>query len=311
MQRAHDVYIGGTLLPITPSKISTKIKNKNEVISLINGDDLNLLNKAGLTEFTFEARIPNEEFPSVGNFIPPAEFLGILESLKVGDGKNQIPEDDEEDPRIFSFMIIRYTKGLENSVNEKCTLEDYEIVEDATEGTDLLVAITLKKYISIKTQKMKWEDIEGKMKAISEATAKPVAPEPGEVLYERAKQEAEAQEKADVEVTESLSEEVKVKKTLKVQATAYTADPKENGGYNVTARGNPLTAYKYIAVDPKVIPLGTKVYIPYFKDAPNKGIFIADDTGGAIKKNRIDVLLPDKKTAYNFGRRELEIQILE
>lgn len=93
-------------------------------------------------------------------------------------------------------------------------------------------------------------------------------------------------------------------KPMVVNATAYTPSPKENGGGNKTARGNPLTPYKYIAVDPKVIPYGTKVYIPEFRDSPFGGVFIADDCGGAIKGNKIDVLLPNKKTASKFGRKK-------
>lgn len=98
-------------------------------------------------------------------------------------------------------------------------------------------------------------------------------------------------------------------KKITVEATAYTPSPRENGGSNLTANGNRLEAYKYIAVDPKVIPLGTKIYIPFFKDYPNKGVFIADDTGGAIKGNRIDVLLANSKEANRFGRRNIDIYV--
>ncbi|MCV5062784.1 3D domain-containing protein, partial [Escherichia coli] len=82
---------------------------------------------------------------------------------------------------------------------------------------------------------------------------------------------------------------------LRVVATAYTADPLENGykagdqvksalGHNLTANPN----MKLIAVDPSVIPLGSKVWVEGY------GVAIAGDTGGAIKGNKIDVLMPDK-----------------
>ena len=109
---------------------------------------------------------------------------------------------------------------------------------------------------------------------------------------------------------ENKQENIKKKKLIKVHATAYTPSPKENGGWNITKRGNKLIPYKYIAVDPKTIPLGTKVYIPYFKNYPNKGIFIADDVGGAIKGNRIDVLLRNDKEARTFGRRNIDLYII-
>lgn len=59
-----------------------------------------------------------------------------------------------------------------------------------------------------------------------------------------------------------------------------------------------------IAVDPRVIPLGSMVEIPGY------GIFIAGDTGGAIKGNKIDIHFPSVQQANNFGRKTITINIL-
>lgn len=312
--RPHDIYINETLLPITPSKITTKIKNKNNVVNLINGDDLNQLKKPGLTEYNFQVRLPHEEFPSVDNFVEPPVILELLEKLKTEEKK----EGEEEDPKVFQFIVIRNTPGLVNSVNEKVTLEDYDIIEDAKEGRDILVDIFLKKYIPLKTKKLDWKEFEGKLEAIADKLKKPVAPEPAEVLYAKEKAKKEAEEATGVSVKTSLTEKPPVNidgknmKKVIMHATAYTPSPRENGGYNTTAKGNPLTPYKYCAVDPKVYPYGTKFYVPEFKDSPYGGVFIADDCGGAIKGNKIDLLLPDTATARKFGRkREYEMYIVE
>ncbi len=82
---------------------------------------------------------------------------------------------------------------------------------------------------------------------------------------------------------------------------------KTNG---ITASGAKATQYYTIAA-PKNIPFGTKVYIPYFKNAPNKGIFVVQDRGGAIDSNRMDVFFNTHQQALNFGRKYLEIYILE
>ncbi len=98
---------------------------------------------------------------------------------------------------------------------------------------------------------------------------------------------------------------------LRVVATAYTADPLENGykagdqvksalGHNLTANPN----MKLIAVDPSVIPLGSKVWVEGY------GVAIAGDTGGAIKGNKIDVLMPDKGTSSSWGRKTVTVKVL-
>ena len=60
--------------------------------------------------------------------------------------------------------------------------------------------------------------------------------------------------------------------------------------------GTAVTPWKSIATDLSVIPRGTRIYIDALKNTPSKGCFTADDTGGAIIGNHIDVLIPPDKT---------------
>ncbi|HDR6312554.1 TPA: SH3 domain-containing protein [Bacillus cereus] len=98
---------------------------------------------------------------------------------------------------------------------------------------------------------------------------------------------------------------------ITVEATAYTAHPSENGTYGgrvLTAMGHDLTAnpnMKVIAVDPKVIPLGSKVWVEGYGEA------IAGDTGGAIKGNRIDVLVGSDGSANSWGRKSVKVKVIE
>lgn len=97
-----------------------------------------------------------------------------------------------------------------------------------------------------------------------------------------------------------------VAKELTVLATAYTASCEGCSG--TTATGVDLKANpdeKVIAVDPNVIPLGSKVYVEGY------GYATAEDTGGAIKGNRIDVFIPTEGAAISFGKREVNIKVLE
>ena len=93
-----------------------------------------------------------------------------------------------------------------------------------------------------------------------------------------------------------------VVKTLTMESTAYY-------GHGTTALGlkpvrNP-NGLSTIAVDPNVIPLGTKVYVSGY------GLAIAADTGGAIKGNIIDVFVNSYEECYSWGRRQVTVQILE
>ncbi len=84
---------------------------------------------------------------------------------------------------------------------------------------------------------------------------------------------------------------------LTVVATAY-ADP---GGHTATGAS---AGYGGVAVDPGVIPLGTKLYIPGY------GYAVADDTGGAIQGYRIDLCFNSVAQAENFGRQFVKVYIL-
>ncbi|MEH6845123.1 enterotoxin [Bacillus thuringiensis] len=131
----------------------------------------------------------------------------------------------------------------------------------------------------------------------------------------KAKEEERAREIAKAKEEERAKEVSKnniqsAKRELTVVATAYTADPSENGTYGgrvLTAMGHDLTAnpnMRIIAVDPKVIPLGSKVWVEGYGEA------IAGDTGSAIKGNRIDVLMGSKSKAMNWGRKTVKVKIL-
>jgi 3D (Asp-Asp-Asp) domain-containing protein len=95
-------------------------------------------------------------------------------------------------------------------------------------------------------------------------------------------------------------------KEMTVTATAYTAYCTGCSGTTATGidlRSNPNQ--KVIAVDPNVIPLGSRVWVEGYGEA------IAGDTGGAIKGNIIDLFMEHEKDALNWGRQTVTIKILE
>lgn len=92
-----------------------------------------------------------------------------------------------------------------------------------------------------------------------------------------------------------------------MESTAYTAAGGNDNG--ITASGTSCVrdpnGYSTIAVDPRIIPLGTKVYIDGY------GYAIAQDTGGAIKGNIIDVYFNSYSETINWGRRNVKVYILK
>lgn len=94
------------------------------------------------------------------------------------------------------------------------------------------------------------------------------------------------------------------------QATAYDASPADNGIWaGQTSTGMPLV-YGVVAVDPRVIPYGTKMYIESADGQYVYGYAIAGDCGGAIKGNKVDLFFPSRSDCYKFGRRNVNIYFL-
>lgn len=97
-------------------------------------------------------------------------------------------------------------------------------------------------------------------------------------------------------------EEIKI---FEMEATAYTDDEISQGkwvGQTATGRKPQVGV---VAVDPKVIPLETLLYVEGYGDA------IAGDTGGDIKGNRIDLFMPTRGEALEYGRRQIKVRVKE
>ncbi|MEH7127691.1 3D domain-containing protein [Neobacillus drentensis] len=130
----------------------------------------------------------------------------------------------------------------------------------------------------------------------------PVSAKP---LIAHAKKKSASPIKLTSSTTSKETKKVKETKEITVKATAYTASCEGCSGITKTGiniKDNPQK--KVIAVDPSVIPLGSKVYVEGFGEA------IAADTGGAIKGKRIDIFIPSEQDALDFGVKKLKVTIL-
>lgn len=97
---------------------------------------------------------------------------------------------------------------------------------------------------------------------------------------------------------EDISSQKETRKKIIVKATAYAGD-------GITST-DIVPRWGVIAVDPSVIPYGSRVYIPAFKK-----VFVAEDCGGGIKGKRIDIFMNSEKEARNWGVKTIEIYVIE
>ena len=102
-------------------------------------------------------------------------------------------------------------------------------------------------------------------------------------------------------------------KTLTFEATAYYYG-------NITSTGTSPVAYQTAAVDPRIIPYGTRFTVDAFPGvvwvAEDCGNFWSDEVSRSgyfrhIRGNRIDLRMPDKQTCLEFGRQQVEVEVVE
>lgn len=173
--------------------------------------------------------------------------------------------------------------------------------------------------IAIPEKTVKAASADGKLidtTAVQQAPAK--APVQKKTAQKAAKKKAPVTTSSvnkDEKVIHAGGKELNYKKAINVKATAYTAAASENGGWaGMDYFGNNLK-HGTIAVDPKMIPLGTKVFVMgYNYNGLPAGGFVgtANDIGGSIKGNRIDIFVDESPSkASNFGVQNVKVFILE
>lgn len=100
------------------------------------------------------------------------------------------------------------------------------------------------------------------------------------------------------EVVQEYQEPEPEPETITFEATAYTWTGCRTATGTWPSRGT-------VAVDPEVIPLGTKIWVEGYGEA------VAEDTGGLVKGNIIDVYLPTEDECWQWGRRMVEVRVIE
>lgn len=135
----YRLLLDGVQYPVPPSKVEIKANGNNKTVDLVDGTELNLLQSPGLSDVNMTILLPGVRYSFAtytGGFQPPKHYLGKLEALMVGK-------------RPFRFELRRELDGGArlHDTSMVVSLENYTITDDANEGIDTTVKLSLKQYV--------------------------------------------------------------------------------------------------------------------------------------------------------------------
>lgn len=238
-------------------------------------------------------RMINTEEETVGDLMETLDDIITDEYTLQGIG---------EDTELTKNMVIDLTSITEKKVTKTEVIAyDTEIREnpDLEEGNENVIQEGENGEISIITK----ESYSGGELISSEIVEELVTKEAKNKIIERGTKKPEPVVTAPKEQTvASIPVSLEQDSALQVIATGYT--PGDPGCTGITYTGT-KAARGTIAVDPSVIPFGTKLYIPGY------GYGVAADTGGAIKGNKIDLCYDTRTEALNWGIKNITVYVVE
>ncbi len=203
------------------------------------------------------------------------------------------------DVKIFPDPNIRPSQGMNVALlkaNEKIVQEQREIAYQVVNRPDSHMELGQKTVLN--------EGVNGSknvlVKLVELASGQLEKIDLAEYIITPAKEQIVAM--GTTNTVETSRGSMRFSRVINMEATAYT--PWDEGCIGITKMGIPAKR-GVVAVDPDVVPLGSRIYIPSYGHA------IAADTGGAIQGNRIDLCVDTKGEAFSFGRRMVKVYVLE
>lgn len=278
---------------------------KGNVQAVLNQEEIYLSDKDKV-EPSLTTELSDDDVIKIKKAVP-VEVMVDGKDIKVDSAENSVKdmlategitlnELDKVEPSIDTELSknlkIKITRVEEKTIVEKEPIEFETVVKEDS---------NLKKGEKKTTQKGANGEKEVTMKLVME-DGKEVSREVVEskVVKEPVNQIVTKGTKEELVLSRG-NDNINYKKKMVVEATAYSGD-------GITATGtvpkrNP-GGLSTIAVDPRVIPLGTKVYVEGY------GYAVAEDTGGAIKSNIIDIFLNSSSECKQWGRRNVNLYVI-
>lgn len=260
------------------------------------------LGTTGITT-VLAAQNEKDENKSVETEIKQSEELGIQNGL----------DDliDEREDRKATVQNLTATSSSEELLLEPASIEDeFEKTDYIVESGDTLVNIATAFEVDV-SELINWNkhlaidsplQIDEVIKIETNSTTETIIPEKLTWETETSEEYLASNKDTVIEETSAVSSDATGEK-MTVVATAYSRN--QPSLTNITASGIDLSQNpQVIAVDPTVIPLGTKVYVEGYGEA------IAGDTGSAIIGNRVDLHMDSIDETFKWGIQEVELTIL-
>lgn len=239
-----------------------------------------------------------------GQISPFEKVEDILDDLDIELGSKDYTEPKLEDV-VENGDTIKLFKVKEVVEERKVELDYGKVIKDNA-NIDQGVTNTLQKgQKGEKVEHLKKTFVNGELES-TELVKEDIVKEPVDEIKERGTRALVATSRGNT----------KFKDSIVMNASAYDLSYESTGKrpgdkyYGITASGTKARP-GVVAVDPRVIPLGTKLYIESLDGTPDYGFATAEDTGGAIKGNKIDLFFETRNQVRSFGRRNVKVYILD
>lgn len=268
-------------------RVTIKVNGCEDVVTVTKSDVKDALVEAGYVPGEFDQISMNADSLADGDTIELVSVSSVSEitTEAISHGVDYV--DDPNLPRGQEKVINEGQDGVKE-ITHKVTYQN------GAETSRETISETI--------------TVEPENKVIARGTANPT-PQPAKPSKKESKSKSSSpSKKSSVSDDGGSINGYKYKKKITMTATAYSPSASENGGYTVSAMGNPLK-HGIVAVDPNIVPLGSKVYVTSADGSWSYGVASAEDTGGAIKGNRIDLCYTSNAMA--FGRKSCVVYVLE
>ncbi len=265
--------------------------------------------------------LPEENVvPNLDSEITESSSTIVITGITQDASKLMELAEQEENVSIDKLLSI-YNKITEKIVEVEEEIPYETIIEDVSKSNESkaeIVAKEGKEGLKKSKYKIKYQnDIEIDRTTINEEIIKEPTNKVIQIINVTNRNSGETARKVNTVPTSnnsSLASKVEgIEPIIKtMNASAYTASEcgksPDSPGYGRTASGAQASAWHTVAAG-TAYPMGTIIYIPYFKDQPNGGWFVVQDRGGSISNNKVDIYMNTYNECVTFGRRNLECYI--